>query len=178
MRCTIDASVFVASARSDEPNYLLSRKFLRDARSMKVAAPLSPWPKCAAAIARQTGDPCLARELISMIEDFPGINQISLDLSLARRAAQIAVEHRLRGGDAAYVAVADAFDAGLSPGSRDAEEMPSRSGDYDARELVRASVIKEEAIWQRRAECRAGPRFRRRAWGSGPACALASGRRS
>jgi predicted nucleic acid-binding protein len=46
-----------------------------------------------------------------MIEDFPGIKLISLDLSLARRAAQIAVEHRLRGADAAYVAVADAFDA-------------------------------------------------------------------
>jgi len=48
-----------------------------------------------------------------MIEDFPGINLISLDLSLARRAAQIAVEHRLRGADAAYVVVADAFDAAL-----------------------------------------------------------------
>jgi predicted nucleic acid-binding protein len=48
-----------------------------------------------------------------MIEDFPGINLISLDLPLARKAAQIAVEHRLRGADAAYVAVADAFDAAL-----------------------------------------------------------------
>jgi len=48
-----------------------------------------------------------------MIEDFPGIKLISLDLLLARRTAQIAVEHRLRGADAAYVAVADAFDAAL-----------------------------------------------------------------
>jgi hypothetical protein len=36
-------------------------------------------------------------ELVSMIEDFPGIKLISLDLSMARRAAQ----------------VADAFDAAL-----------------------------------------------------------------
>jgi hypothetical protein len=36
MRCTIDASVFVASARSDEPNYLLSREFLKYARSEEV----------------------------------------------------------------------------------------------------------------------------------------------
>jgi predicted nucleic acid-binding protein len=46
---------------------------------------------------------------ICLIEDFPGIKLISLDLSLARRAAQIAIEHRLRGADAAYVAVANAF---------------------------------------------------------------------
>jgi len=113
VRITIDASVFVASARSDEPNYLLSRKFLRDARSMEVYCPTLALAECAAAIARQTSDPYLARELVSMIEDFPGINLISLDLPLARRAAQIAVEHRLRGADAAYVAVADAFDAAL-----------------------------------------------------------------
>lgn len=113
MRCTIDASVFVASARSDEPNYHLSRKFLRDARSMEVYCPTIALAECASAIARQTDDPYLARELVSMVEDFPGINLISLDLSLARRAAQITVEHRLRGADAAYVAVADAFDAAL-----------------------------------------------------------------
>jgi predicted nucleic acid-binding protein len=50
---------------------------------------------------------------ICLIEDFPGIKLISLDLPLTRRAAQIAVEHRLRGADAAYAAVADAFDAAL-----------------------------------------------------------------
>ena len=80
---------------------------------MEVYCPTLALAECAAAIARQTSDPYLARELVSMIEDFPGIMLISLDLPLARRAAQIAVEHRLRGADAAYVAVADAFDAAL-----------------------------------------------------------------
>jgi len=113
MRCTIDASVFVASARSDEPNYLLSRKFLREAHSLEIYCPTLALAECAAAIARQTDDPSLAAELVSIVEDFPGINLISLDLSLARKAAQIAITHRLRGADAAYVAVADAFDATL-----------------------------------------------------------------
>jgi predicted nucleic acid-binding protein len=113
VRCTIGASVFVASARSDEPNYLLSRKFLKEARSAEVYCPTLALAECAAAIARQTNDPALAKELVSIIEDFPGINLISLDLSLARRAAQIAVEYRLRGADAAYVAVADEFGATL-----------------------------------------------------------------
>ena len=113
MRCTIDASVFVASARSDEPNYLSSRKFLRDAQSLEIYCPTLALAECAASIVRQTGDPSLAEELVSIIEDFPGINLISLDLSLARKAAQTAIAHRLRGADAAYVAVADAFDATL-----------------------------------------------------------------
>jgi predicted nucleic acid-binding protein len=113
MRCTIDASVFVASARSDEPNYLLSRRFLRDAQSLEVYCPTLALTECAAAIARQTGDPSLAEEIVSIIEDFPGIHLISLDLPTARRAAQIAIQHRLRGADATYVAVADAFGATL-----------------------------------------------------------------
>lgn len=113
MRCTIDASVFVASARSDEPNYLISRKFLREARSVEVYCPTLALAECAAAIARQTGDSHLAGEMVSMIEDFSGINLVPLDLSLARRAAQIAVEHRPRGADAVYAAVADAYDAAL-----------------------------------------------------------------
>jgi predicted nucleic acid-binding protein len=62
VRCTIDASVFVASARSDEPNYSQSRKFLREARSVEVYCPTLALAECAAAIARQTGDPALAKE--------------------------------------------------------------------------------------------------------------------
>jgi len=100
VRCTIDASVFVASVRSDEPNYLLSRKFLREARSIEVYCPTLSLAECAASIARQTGDCHLAVEMVSMIEDFPGMNLLSLDLSLARRAAQIAIEHRQMGADA------------------------------------------------------------------------------
>lgn len=48
-----------------------------------------------------------------IIEDLPGINLISLDRPLARRAAQIAEEHRLRGADAVYVSVAVAYGAML-----------------------------------------------------------------
>jgi predicted nucleic acid-binding protein len=113
VKCAIDASVFVASARSDEPNYLLSRKFLRDAQTQEIYCPTLVLTECAAAIARQTKDPSLAEELVRIIEDFPGIYLISLDIPMARKAAQIAVEHRLRGADAVYVAVAVTFNAAL-----------------------------------------------------------------
>ena len=39
------------------------------------------------------------------------MTQISLDLPLALRAAEIAIENRLRGVDAVYVAVASDYDA-------------------------------------------------------------------
>ena len=113
MKCVIDASVFVASARSDEPNYLISRKFLREAQTHEIYCPTLVLAECAATIARQTGDSALAEELAGIIEDFPGIILISLDTPMARKAAQIAVEHRLRGADAVYAAVAVAFDAAL-----------------------------------------------------------------
>jgi predicted nucleic acid-binding protein len=41
------------------------------------------------------------------------MTQVSLDLSLAIRAAEIAIENRLRGADAVYAAVAENFDAVL-----------------------------------------------------------------
>lgn len=47
---------------------------------MEVYCPTLALAECAAAIARQTDDAYLARGLVSMIEDFPGIKLISLDL--------------------------------------------------------------------------------------------------
>jgi predicted nucleic acid-binding protein len=88
MRWTIDASVFVSSARSDESSYLISRNFLRSVQSLEVYCPTLALAECAAAIARQTGNPSLAEELVAILEDFPGMNLIPLDLTLARKAAK------------------------------------------------------------------------------------------
>jgi len=113
VKCTIDASVFVASVRYDEPGYLISREFLREAQAYEIYCPAPVLTECAAAIARQTDDPSLAEELVCIIEDFPAINLISLDHSLARKASKIALMNRLRGADAVYAAVAVVFDAVL-----------------------------------------------------------------
>jgi predicted nucleic acid-binding protein len=113
MNCTIDASVFVAAARSVELYHIPSRNFLQKIQFSQVYCPTLALAECAAAIARPTGDSSLAEELVAIVEDFPGINLVSLDLQLAHRAAQIAVSYRLRGADAVYVAVAEAFNATL-----------------------------------------------------------------
>lgn len=72
-------------------------------------------------------EPLLSRKLVSLVKNFPGITQVPLDLSLAIHAAEIAIENRLRGADAVYVAVAEDFDSILI--SWDAE-MLQRSPEF------------------------------------------------
>ena len=69
--------------------------------------------ECAAAIARPTGDATLAEELVSLVQNFPRLQLVPLDVSLARRAAEVTRDHRLRGADSVYVSVAETVDSGL-----------------------------------------------------------------
>ena len=113
MNLTIDASVFVSAARSSEALYPISYKFLQKVKGSKIFCPTLVLSECGAAIARPTGDSILSRKLVSLIERFPGVNHIPLDLRLAKRAAELAIEYRLRGADSVYVAVAAEFDSTL-----------------------------------------------------------------
>jgi predicted nucleic acid-binding protein len=115
MSLTIDASIFVAAARGQEAHHLVSRQFLRQARSQDVPVfcPTLVLPECAAAIVRPTGDTTLGEELVALIAGFPGLRLVNLDLPLAQQAVQVATHHRLRGADSVYVAVAEAANATL-----------------------------------------------------------------
>lgn len=83
------------------------------AQEEEVYCPTLVLPECAAAIARRTGDPDLARQLVLLIEQYPRLQLVALTLPLAQRAAQIAATHQLRGADAVYVAVTGAVGARL-----------------------------------------------------------------
>lgn len=111
MNLTIDASVFVSAARPSEELYPISYRFLHKVKGAKIFCPTLVLAECGAAIARPTGDSLLSVRLVNLIRYFPGMTQVSLDLSLAFRAAEIAIENRLRGADAVYAAVAENFDA-------------------------------------------------------------------
>lgn len=115
MTITVDASVFVAAARTEEVHHLASRQFLLQVRAQdtNLFCPTLILPECAAAIVRPTGSAALGEELVTLIEGFPGLHLVSLDPSLAHRAVQIATHHRLRGADSVYVAVAEAFSTAL-----------------------------------------------------------------
>ena len=113
MNLTIDASVFVSAARPSEKQYSRSYWFLHRVNGAKIFCPTLLLAECGAAIARPTGDSLLSGRLVSLIKHFPGMIQVPLDQTLALRAAEIAIENRLRGADAVYAAVAEDFDAAL-----------------------------------------------------------------
>jgi len=112
---TIDASVFIASARTQEPHHLASVDFpdQLQAQQLGVRCPSLLLPECSAAIARRTGNAALARRLVSIVKNFAGMRMVALSIPLAERAAQIAAVQRLRGADSVYVAVAEEFAATL-----------------------------------------------------------------
>ena len=111
MKIKIDASVFVAAARPSEPHYAESRAFVLEAqmKNAEIICPSLILPECSAAIARRTGNPFLAAGLVALIEGWPGIQLIQINLSRARRAARIAADHKLRGADAIYIAIAEEY---------------------------------------------------------------------
>jgi predicted nucleic acid-binding protein len=115
MNYTIDASVFIASARTQEPHHAASLDFLDQLRTQQpdVFCPSLALPECAAALARRTGSVALAQRLVSIVENFAGMRLIALSVPRARRAAQIAAIHRLRGADSVYVAAAEEYAATL-----------------------------------------------------------------
>ena len=115
MTCTIDASVFVALARASDVHHIASFEFLRqvEAHAEDIYCPTLVLAECSAAIARQTDSSILAERIVSLVENFPNLHLVSLDISIARWAAQIAQTRRLRGADCVYVAVAEAFNATL-----------------------------------------------------------------
>jgi predicted nucleic acid-binding protein len=48
-----------------------------------------------------------------LVENYPRLQLVPLDLPVARRAAQVARDYRLRGADSVYVSVAEMFDSRL-----------------------------------------------------------------
>lgn len=85
MNCTIDASIFVAAARSVEPNHIPSRNFLQKVQSSQVYCPTLALAECAAAIARPTGDSSLAEELVAIVEDFQGAHPKTISQIKSRK---------------------------------------------------------------------------------------------
>ena len=65
------------------------------------------------AIARRTGHAELSTRTVSLVQRLPNVRLISVDAEFARLATQLAVDLRLQGADALYVALAQRLDARL-----------------------------------------------------------------
>ena len=109
MSYTIDASVFISAARMEEVHHLVSVDFLALLRRQQplVFSPSIILAECSAAIARRTGNPIAAQDLVGVVKNFVGMNLVQVSVPIAERAAQIAAAQRLRGADSIYVAVAE-----------------------------------------------------------------------
>jgi len=112
---TVDASVFLNAFNPGEPGHLESQRFLsrlRDSAS-PIIAPTLLLPEVAGAIGRGRMDADLARRFVAALRRLPHLLLITLDARLAERAADLAAQHRLRGSDAVYGAVALQFGSTL-----------------------------------------------------------------
>ena len=76
----------------------------------------------AGAIARRTGSTLLGRLAAQEMLRIPGLRLVALDGELAREAADMAAEARLRGADAVYAATARALNLPLFTWDQDQEK--------------------------------------------------------
>jgi predicted nucleic acid-binding protein len=112
---TIDASVFMNAFNPYEAGNAESRRLLTElqAEGVPIIVPTLLLPEVAAAVSRGRDDADLARRFAANLRQLPHLVWVPLGDTLATDAADIAAEHRLRGSDAVYAAVALRFGSTL-----------------------------------------------------------------
>lgn len=108
---TVDASVFVNAFSPDEDGSDTSAEFLSQLQkdNVPLIQPTLFFPEVVASISRKQDDAEVALELMQELKKFPKLTFIELDDDLAEYASEVAANHRLRGSDAVYAAVALRF---------------------------------------------------------------------
>lgn len=112
---TVDASVFVNAFIPTEEGSDRSLEFISRLRNdgIPIIQPTLFFPEVIASVARKKGDAKLALELKQDLRNFSNLTLVSLDENLADFASEVAANHRLRGTDAIYAAVALRFGSEL-----------------------------------------------------------------
>lgn len=121
---TVDASVFLNAFRATEEGHSHSKAVLAhlQATAIPLIVPNLLQAEVAGALARGQQDAALARRFAELLLQLPHVIAISLDPQLAATAASIAADHRLRGADAVYAAVALRFGSVLLTRDREQRE--------------------------------------------------------
>ncbi|MCO6449928.1 MAG: type II toxin-antitoxin system VapC family toxin [Caldilineales bacterium] len=104
----IDASVYVALVNTNEQSHDEARSWFREAAltQQTILAPSILVTEVASALSRGTDDVALARRVTSQIMHSRIIQLLPVTVALAEQAAAIAIDHRVRGCDAIYLALA------------------------------------------------------------------------
>ena len=120
----IDAGVWISSLVVGDLHHQVSRRWLAEQirRGDPPVVPTLALSEVAGAIARCTGSTLLGRQAAEEMLRIPGLRLVALDGDLAREAADMAAEGRLRGADAVYAATARALNLPLFTWDQDQEE--------------------------------------------------------
>lgn len=112
---TVDASVFLNAFNIHEEGHPESARFLEwlKQREEPMIAPVLLLPEVSAAISRVYQDAALSLEFADSLRNLPHLTLIPLNDTVAWQAVEIAANFKLRGSDAAYVAVARRYGATL-----------------------------------------------------------------
>lgn len=108
---TIDASVFVSAFTPTEPAHQESKTCMLRLReqSVPIIVPILVLPEISAALSHGQGKPELGLAFVEELRNFPNTTFIDIDNTVATLAVEVAANHRLRGSDAVYAAVALRF---------------------------------------------------------------------
>ena len=111
----IDASVYIALINAHEPDHDRSWVWFEGVRTSQepILAPVILIAEVAAALSRGVGNRALAHEVVQQLARSQVVELVPVSLALAERAAAIAADHRIRGCDAVYVALAEQLDERL-----------------------------------------------------------------
>lgn len=111
----IDASVYVALVNASEPDHERSWTWFEQSKvaGEMISAPTILLAEVAAAISRGSGDAALVHQVVRQLENANMVELVSVTRTMARQAAAIAAEHRIRGCDSVYIALARQLDTGL-----------------------------------------------------------------
>lgn len=104
----MDTSVYVAILHPNEPGHTASWAwYIRMIRAGEpIAAPAILLAEVAAALSRGVGDLALAHQAVQQLQQTRTIELLPVTLAIAQQAATIAADHRVRGCDAVFVALA------------------------------------------------------------------------
>jgi len=121
---TLDASVFLNGFNPCEPGHEESRRLLTQMQeqAIPIIVPTLLLPEVAAAVGRGREDADLARRFAATLRRLPHLVLVPLDEILAEQAVGVAAQHRLRGSDAVYAAVALRFGSTLVTLDREQRE--------------------------------------------------------
>jgi predicted nucleic acid-binding protein len=156
-RYTVDASVFVNAFNQHEEGQPESLAILSAIQQTgdPIIVPTLVLPEIAAAVARASNDKTGAVQYSNATAGLPHVTLVSLTPATARQAAELAANHRLRGADAVYLAVARRY--GTTLVSRDEEQRSRGSAGVTCQtpeEAMRARQVPKRALRSRQPRAR------------------------